>query len=116
MGSSLDWKVTRLASGESLRAEGAGSQSVAIFRGMVWITRESDTQGVFLSAGESVALDRPGLHVVQAIIDSDLLVFDASVGAGLQDIASQPEMRRPDRTSVDPKQRRYSDETLEIDS
>ena len=43
MSSSLDWKVTRLASGESLRAEGAGSQSVAIFRGMVWITHESDT-------------------------------------------------------------------------
>ncbi len=32
MDSSLEWKVTRLARGESLRAEGAGSKSVAIFR------------------------------------------------------------------------------------
>ena len=96
MDSSLDWKITRLASGESLRAEGAGSQSVAIFRGMVWITRESDTQDIFLSAGESVTLDRPGSHVVQAINDSNLLVFDSSVGAGLQDIASQSAMRRLD--------------------
>ena len=75
MDTSLSHAVTQLAKGELLRVDDACGQSIAVVRGMVWITQEGDVRDTFLSDGESFVFNRSGTALAQAIIDTTLLAF-----------------------------------------
>jgi len=56
----------QLAAGQELRLHDAAGWTVACLRGSLWITQEADTRDLFLDAGDSFALDRPGLALILA--------------------------------------------------
>ena len=87
MDTSLTQAVTRLAKGEILRIDDAIGQSIALVRGMVWITQEGDRRDTFLSDGESFVFDCPGTALVQAIADTSLIAF---VGEAAEVIETEP--------------------------
>ena len=53
MDTSLRQSIAKLARGEILRVDRALGQSIAVVRGMVWITQEGDRRDTFLSDGDS---------------------------------------------------------------
>jgi hypothetical protein len=55
---------------------------VTCVRGVLWITQSNDTDDIVVGAGESFALDRPGLAIVSAPIGpADLTVHAESCHA-----------------------------------
>lgn len=56
----------QLAAGQELRLHDAAGWTVACLHGSAWITQEADTRDLFLDAGDSLALDRPGLALILA--------------------------------------------------
>jgi DUF2917 family protein len=56
----------QLAAGQELRLHDAPGWTVACLRGSLWITQEADARDLFLDAGGSFALDRPGLALIFA--------------------------------------------------
>ena len=88
MDTSLTQSITPLARGEILRVDRALGQSIAVVRGMVWITQEGDRRDTFLSDGESFVFSRRGTALVQAITDTKLLAF---VGEAAEVIEAEPE-------------------------
>ena len=58
MDTSLTNSITKLARGEILRVDKALGQSIAVVRGMVWITQEGDRRDTFLSDGDNFFFDR----------------------------------------------------------
>lgn len=87
MDTSLTHAVTQLAKGELLRVDDACGQSIAVVRGMVWITQEGDVRDTFLSDGESFVFNRSGTALAQAITDTTLLAF---VGEAAEVIEAVP--------------------------
>lgn len=87
MDTSLTQAITRLASGEILRVDNTSGQSIALVRGMVWVTQEGDRRDIFLSDGESFVFDRRGTALVQAITDTTLIAF---VGEAAEVIEAEP--------------------------
>jgi len=77
MCTSLHQPLTDLPQGATLRIVNGEDRVIAVFQGQVWITQDNDLRDFFLEAGESFALDRPGLTVVQAFRDARLMVLDA---------------------------------------
>jgi hypothetical protein len=77
MRTSLSHPLTRLPQGATLRIVNGEERVIAVFQGQVWITQDNDPRDFFLGAGESLALDRPGLTVVQAFEDTRLMVLEA---------------------------------------
>ena len=75
MDTSLTKATTKLAKGEILRVDRALGQSIAVVRGMMWVTQQSDLRDVFLSDGESIVFSRRGTALAQAITDTALLAF-----------------------------------------
>ena len=75
MDTSLNQAITPLVKGEILRVDNAFGQSIAVVRGMVWITQEGDVRDTFLTDGESFVFDRTGIALAQAITDTQLLAF-----------------------------------------
>ncbi|MGH6611040.1 MAG: DUF2917 domain-containing protein [Burkholderiaceae bacterium] len=67
--------TTRLATGDILRIENAKDQSIAVVRGMVWVTQERDRRDVFLSDSETFVFDQPGTALVQAVSETWLIAF-----------------------------------------
>jgi len=53
--------------------DGAGLE-VKCLRGTLWITQSGDREDRILDSGESFVLDRPGLSLVNALLDPALLV------------------------------------------
>ena len=88
MDTSLTQSITPLARGEILRVDRALGQSIAVVRGMVWITEEGDRRDTFLSDGDSFVFSRRGTALVQAITDTKLLAF---VGEAAEVIEAEPE-------------------------
>ncbi len=87
MDTSLTQAITRLARGEILRVDRALGQSIAVVRGMVWITQEGDRRDTFLTDGESFVFDQRGTALAQAISDTSLLAF---VGEAAEVIEAEP--------------------------
>ncbi len=58
MDTSLTQSITKLARGEILRVDSALGQSIAVVKGMVWITQEGDRRDTFLSDGDSFVFDQ----------------------------------------------------------
>ena len=76
----LSYPLTRIAKGKTIRIERAAGKGVVAFSGMAWITQQDNARDIFLRRGESFTFDRPGLAVVEALADADLVVFDESIG------------------------------------
>lgn len=76
MDSNLKHAVTELKRGRYLRLNAAVGHTVAVFRGMVWITQDHDPRDAFVGRGEAFRIDRPGLTLVEAIDDASLVVFE----------------------------------------
>ena len=87
MDTSLTQAITKLAKGEILRVDRPFGQSIAVVRGMVWVTQEGDLRDTFLSDGESFVFDQHGTALAQAITDTDLLAF---VGEAAVVIEAEP--------------------------
>lgn len=56
--------------------EGQGLRLLCL-KGRVWITQENDARDIFLAAGESFAVDYPGLTLIGALGDAAMVAFDA---------------------------------------
>jgi Protein of unknown function (DUF2917) len=82
MHTDLKLALTHLARGELLQLRNGRGKGVAVFDGHVWVTQDSDPQDHVLSPGESFAVDRSGLVIVQALSDASLLVFDLDTSPG----------------------------------
>ena len=76
MDTNLEHALTKLARGSIMRIEGRQGRAVTVFRGLVWITQDGDARDVIVADGQSFTLDRPGLAIVQALRDSDLLMIE----------------------------------------
>jgi hypothetical protein len=71
----IDFAPTRLRRGAMLRIRDGEGRSIAVFGGLVWITQEGDPRDVFIAGGETFTIDRPGLVLVDAMDDTDLIVL-----------------------------------------
>ena len=87
MDTSLTQSISKLARGEILRVDSALGQSIAVVKGMVWITQEGDPRDTFLSDGDSFVFDKRGTALAQAITDTTLLAF---VGEAAEVIEPDP--------------------------
>lgn len=87
MDSSLQHVVTRLERGAMLRLNVASRRVVAVFKGLVWITQEGDPRDVFVASGESFAIDRPGVVLLEAFESTVLTVFDAHTRRAADELA-----------------------------
>lgn len=87
MDTSLTHATTQLVKGEILRVDNALGQSIAVVRGMLWITQEGDPRDTFLSDGDTFVFDRRGTALAQAITDTRLLAF---VGEAAEVIEAEP--------------------------
>jgi len=54
--------------------DGAGLE-VKCLRGTLWITQSGDREDRILDSGESFVLDRPGLSLVNALLDPALVII-----------------------------------------
>jgi hypothetical protein len=66
MRTNSDICVRRLARGESLKVRDGAGRMVMCCAGTVWITQENDARDIYLTAGETFVLDRPGLALISA--------------------------------------------------
>jgi hypothetical protein len=72
--------LTRLRKGAVRSHIGKHGRGIAVFEGRVWVTQDNDLRDFVLDAGESLAFDRRGRVVVQALSDASVLVFDSTDG------------------------------------
>ena len=75
--SSLQRAPVSLGTGVALRLPDSAGRGVALLRGKVWITQQGDPRDIFIDGDESFIFDRPGLALVQAMVGSTLLLFEA---------------------------------------
>lgn len=87
MDTSLTQATTQLVKGEILRVDNALGRSIAVVRGMLWVTQEGDARDTFLSDGDTFVFDRHGTALAQAITDTRLLAF---VGEAAEVIEAEP--------------------------
>ena len=67
MNPSSDRHSALLRRGSLMRIEALPGHRVACLRGMVWLTQERDPLDRVLCAGESFAIDRPGIVLINAL-------------------------------------------------
>lgn len=77
----IDFGPTRLRQGATLRIHEGEGRSIAVFNGLVWITQEGDPRDAFIASGQTFTIDRPGLVLVDAMNDTDLIVLAPGVPA-----------------------------------
>jgi Protein of unknown function (DUF2917) len=76
METGLNHKLTDLRRDATLRLRDGHDRVVAVFEGQVWVTQSGDPHDFIVGAGESLALDRPGLAIVQGLRDSRIMVLE----------------------------------------
>jgi DUF2917 family protein len=59
---------------EILPIENGAGLEVKCLGGTLWITQSGDPEDIIIDSGESFMLDRPGLSLVNALLDPALLV------------------------------------------
>lgn len=87
MDTDLNSAATRLATGSVLRIDNSKGQSIAVVKGMVWITQEGDRRDAFLSDGETFVFDRAGTALVQALSETRLLAFVDETATLIENLA-----------------------------
>jgi hypothetical protein len=82
---------------ELLCLAGGRGLAVCCLAGELWVTQHGDRKDVVLAPGEQLALDRPGLAVVQALTPARLAVgggqAQATQWVGLRSTAGVPTSR-----------------------
>lgn len=71
-----DLSLTPLARQALLPLQGGSGKGVGVFSGLVWITEEGGPDDHVLGPGDSMVLRRPGLAIVEALQDSQVILFD----------------------------------------
>jgi hypothetical protein len=82
-----DLSLTPLARRALLTLHGGEGKAVGVFSGRVWITEEGALDDHVLGPGDSMALRRPGLVLVEGLQDSQLILFDSEASAACPDAA-----------------------------
>lgn len=95
MDTTLGHVLTRLPKGALLHVRNPEDKGVAVFQGQAWVTQQNDPRDVLLGAGESFALDRLGMAIVQALEDTSLLVFETRPKVALPVSRPGPAGQRP---------------------
>lgn len=81
MDRNLDRALTRLSRGSFMHFDGGRGLSVFVLRGQIWATQFGDRRDLIVGRGRLLALDKPGLAVLEALEDTVLLVVDAAAPA-----------------------------------
>jgi hypothetical protein len=68
-----------LKSNQVLKVRGGSGHTIICHSGSVWVTQDRDRRDIVLGAGESFALDRNGLTLVQAFEQSAISIAPAAV-------------------------------------
>ena len=68
-----------LKSRQVLKVRGGSGHTIICHSGAVWVTQDRDRRDIVLGAGESFALDRNGLALVQALEQSAISIAPAAV-------------------------------------
>jgi Protein of unknown function (DUF2917) len=76
-----DLLLTPLARRALLSLQGGSGKAVGVFSGRVWITEEGVPDDHVLGPGDSMALRRPGLVIVEGLQDSQVILFDTGATA-----------------------------------
>ncbi len=76
MDTSFRYALTELKRDGFLRIVDGRGRSLAVFRGLLWVTQDGDRRDIFLRAGQTFTIDQPGTTIVEALEDSSLLVLD----------------------------------------
>jgi hypothetical protein len=69
-----------LKSHQVLKVRDGIGHTIICHSGTVWVTQDRDRRDIVLGAGESFALDRNGLALVQALEQSAISIVPAAVG------------------------------------
>jgi hypothetical protein len=81
----FDPALVRLSKGAVRSHVGQRGHGIAVFEGRVWVTQDNDWRDFVLDAGESLAVERHGRVVVQALSDASLLLLGSADGeAGIE--------------------------------
>jgi hypothetical protein len=73
--------TTLMRRGALLRLQGAPGLRIVSVRGTLWITQQDDTRDWVLAAGESLALERLGTVLINAIRDDAALSYERGIRA-----------------------------------
>lgn len=68
-----------LKSNQVLKVRGGSGHTIICHSGTVWVTQDRDRRDIVLGAGESFALDRNGLALVQALGQSAIRIAPPAV-------------------------------------
>lgn len=83
MAAELDMRLARLGTGEFLKIHDGRGRRLEVLDGMVWVTQDGDPRDAFVAKGESFEFDRAGLALVEALVDSRMVVFASVAEAGV---------------------------------
>lgn len=72
-----DLSPTPLARRALWSLEGGQGKAVGVFSGRIWITEERMPDDHVLGPGDSMALRRPGLVLIEGLEDSQVILFDS---------------------------------------
>ncbi len=64
----------RLARGQTLKVRDGAGKTICASEGAIWITEEDSRKDVVLERGGCFRLERPGLAIVQAFADAELVL------------------------------------------
>src|SRR5262245_18516087 len=68
-------KVWAVSPGEYVKLDGARGTTLRVTRGTLWITQEGDTRDIVLAPGDSFAIDRGGVTLLEAQGNSTVCVL-----------------------------------------
>jgi hypothetical protein len=81
MASSSSRPFKRIVRGELLRVRDGVGRTLVVFDGLLWITQARDPRDIFIGAGQAFTLDRPGVALVEAVVDTLLCIVDSGSDA-----------------------------------
>jgi len=79
----LDQDGLCLKRSQLLKVRGGSGHNIVCHSGSVWVTQDRDQRDIVLGAGESFALDRDGLALVQALEQSAISIAPPAGLAGM---------------------------------
>jgi hypothetical protein len=83
-------KSLDLSRGELLALDDARGTTLRVSRGTVWVTQEKELQDVVLTAGDTWAVERDGLTLVEAHAPTALDVVGPGAEASRMHITGRP--------------------------